>query len=182
MALEIWKPVVGYESYYEVSSLGNVRSLERIVYVNRGSGFYSKKKAKILSQCIVQGYCTVGLSKSGKRKHSLVHRLVLQAFTRNKKNRNQVNHINGDKTDNRLENLEWCNASENMTHAYELGLKNKPHQKGKNNNNAKLTESQAKKIKDDLLGGISVKALKKKYKVSFSPIYKIKNNTHWSQK
>jgi len=68
------------------------------------------------------GYLRVNLSKNNKFKKYLIHRLVAEAFIENNQNKPFVNHINGNKSDNRLENLEWCNNSENMLHAYKIGL------------------------------------------------------------
>lgn len=95
---EIWKPVMGYEGYYEVSNLGRVRS----------SIYGILKPQKINS-----GYLMVGLRCNGKRKRHLVHRLVAQEFCQNSLGLSQVNHKNEDKTDNRAVNLEWCTAKYN---------------------------------------------------------------------
>ncbi|MBD5464077.1 MAG: hypothetical protein HDR24_13665 [Lachnospiraceae bacterium] len=120
---EVWKSISGYEGRYEVSNLGRVRSIPR--YVDNHTG---KKliKEKIVSQHINdRGYVIVSLNKETKRKTYKVHRLVAEAFIENHFNKPQVNHIDGDKTNNRVENLEWNDNSENQRHAYRTGL-NKP--------------------------------------------------------
>ena len=111
---EIWKPVVGYEGLYEVSNLGRVKSLSRIDSIGR------KIKERILSQgkC-KQGYLTVSLCKNGKPNSYYVHRLVAQAFIPNPDNYPEVNHKIDDfehRSDNRVENLEWCTAEYNNTY------------------------------------------------------------------
>ena len=103
---EIWRDVVGYEGLYQISSLGRARSLPR--YHTRG---------KILKPVLTaNGYLRVGFNKNGKCKKLLVHRLVAQAFIENPKNLPQVNHRNENKADNRVENLEWCNAKYNSNY------------------------------------------------------------------
>ena len=117
---EIWKPIVGYEDLYEISSFGNVRSLDK--YVNCKNNSKRLIKGKVISQFINHGYKIVDLTKNGQRKHCRVHRLVAQAFIPNYDNKEDVNHIDGNKTNNRIENLEWCTRQENIIHALENGL------------------------------------------------------------
>lgn len=98
----------GYEGLYQISNLGNV-----------------KGKKCILKQFVNQrGYFAVSLSKEDKRTSYRVHRLVANAFIPNPDNKPQVNHIDGDKSNNKAENLEWLTQSENMKHAFRIGLCN----------------------------------------------------------
>lgn len=110
---EIWKPLKGYEGYYEISNLGKVKSIKR----------YKKNKSKlqIVEEKILSlytnpknGYVYVYLCKDGKYKNVRLHRLVAENFIDNKNNYPQVNHIDGDKTNNVVSNLEWCTASYNI--------------------------------------------------------------------
>lgn len=115
---EIWKPVVGYEGRYEVSNLGNVRS-----FVSNCNGRNIKPiVGKILKQYDRKGYNKVMLSKDNKVKDLAVHRIVVESFISTIPKGMQVNHIDGNKRNNRLENLEIVTQSENMKHAYRTGL------------------------------------------------------------
>lgn len=100
----IWKPVRGYETIYEVSNTGLVRSLHR-------------KDGLILKPITsIHGYLRVPLSKNGHERRLFVHRLVAEAFIPNPEGKPQVNHINEIKSDNSVENLEWCTAVENINY------------------------------------------------------------------
>lgn len=108
---EVWLPVVGFEGYYEISSNGQVRSLP-----NKNK--FRPNQSKNLKPVINLGYHRVTLRKDKKSYYKKVHRLVAEAFLENTYNKPCVNHINGIKNDNRLENLEWCTHSENEIHSY----------------------------------------------------------------
>lgn len=118
---EIWKPIHGFEDYYEVSNKGCVRSLSRLVKCSRGKNFRIWK-GKILSNILsAKGYYQVSLSVEGETHKVYVHRLVAETFL---EDRNEtVNHKDGNKLNNCLFNLEWVSYSYNNSHAYTLGLK-----------------------------------------------------------
>lgn len=108
---EEWRDVVGYEGRYQVSSMGRVKSLERKVPKWDGE---RTVKERILKPCVKgSGYLYVNLYAGGRTRAFYVHRLVCEAFHDNPDNKQQVNHLNEDKTDNRACNLEWCTAEEN---------------------------------------------------------------------
>ncbi len=120
---EIWHPVAGFETHYEVSNLGRVRSIER--YANNGhNNGLRKLRSRVLKPSVGKaGYPLVTFSVDNIQSSHNIHRLVARAFIPNESNKPQVNHKDGDKTNNRVDNLEWATCSENMKHAYgELGV------------------------------------------------------------
>lgn len=117
MNKEIWKDIPDYEGLYQVSSLGNVKSLKR------ETNNQSCKEDKILKLRLHKnGYYCIVLYKNHKSKELLVHRLVAKTFIKNKNNLPCVNHIDGNKQNNCVSNLEWCTASHNTKEAFRLGL------------------------------------------------------------
>ena len=108
---ENWRDVAGYEGLYKVSDKGRVYSIPR-----------PGTKGGLLNTRCKRGYELVSLSKDGTEKELSVHRIVLTAFVPNRLRKPQVNHIDGNKTNNKLENLEWATQSENQLHAYSIGL------------------------------------------------------------
>ena len=114
------------------------------------------------------------LSKQGKVKTITVHRLVAQAFIPNPDSKPEVNHIDGDKKNNNMSNLEWCTSSENVQHAVDTGLINN---KGSNNGKSKLSEKQVLEIRDS---NLTQTELGKLYGVPQTVISKIKHRKLWT--
>lgn len=168
MQEEIWKDVVGYEGFYQVSNLGRVKSLDRIVNY-RLEGHKALKKGKLLKPFIWgDGYYSVMFVVNGKSNSFRVNRLVAFAFLPNPENKPQVNHINGIKTDNRVENLEWVTSKENIYHAIKNGLSKNI---GVNNYLSKLTKEDIVFIRTS---GLENKILREKFNVSKSCIDRIR--------
>jgi len=158
---EKWKEVQGYEGRYMISASGKVFS------------FLTNKYRKPVFNH--RGYYFMRLSDSEhKYKTNYIHKMVARAFIPNSENKPQVNHIDGNKTNNLIDNLEWCTNDENMAHAKANGLI-KPH-KGKEHWHCRLTEEQAKDIKYSLM---STKELMKEYRASYSMVYGIKSGKRW---
>lgn len=138
---EVWKSISGYEGIYEVSSLGRIRSLDRIVVDYRG--IKKNVSGKVLKPGLTnKGYCIVSLNAVDKRRTFTVHRLVANEFIPNPDNKPQVNHINGIKEDNCISNLEWLTNEENMQHAINNGLANKGGRKKGSSNKKKVLSSK----------------------------------------
>lgn len=123
MPKEIWKDVAGYEGLYAVSNLGNIKRLEHSdTRCRQGFRVFRERPVK---PSMWHGYLRVQLWKNNKRHYKRVHRIVAEAFIPNlDERRNQVNHIDGDKTNNNADNLEWCTCKENVAHAIKTGLFN----------------------------------------------------------
>lgn len=121
---EIWKDVVGYEGLYQVSNLGRVKSLDKNIKVKIRNQNSVIKRGKILkpNNNNNSGYYKITLSKNGISKVFSVHRLVAETFISNPQNKPCVNHIDGNKLNNDINNLEWTTAKENTIHAFKNGF------------------------------------------------------------
>ena len=108
---EAWKDIDGYEGLYQVSNLGAVRAVERVVRYGR------KLNGKGISRFLTKdGYLAVHLSRDGNARQHRIHRLVATAFLENPENMPQINHIDEDRTNNRVDNLEWCSVKYNINY------------------------------------------------------------------
>ena len=118
--IEIWKPVVSYEAFYEVSSLGRVRSVSRTITHKDGvkRTFKQREMAQTVNE---RGYLSVGLNKDNVQSTFMVHNIVATAFIENPMNKPIVNHKDLDKKNNCAENLEWVTNAENIQHAHDNG-------------------------------------------------------------
>lgn len=109
---EIWKDVIGYEGLYQVSNFGNVRSVDRVIHLSNGQSRFVPGKTKVLRKNN-QGYSVVGLYDKDRQKAALVHRLVATAHIPNPEGKPCIDHIDGNRTNNNVDNLRWCTQKEN---------------------------------------------------------------------
>ena len=169
---EEWKDIEGYEGFYQVSNLGNIKSVNRVIKRSTSS---MKIKSKHMSQYIGNsGYPMINLCINGKCKRHLVHRIVATAFLPNPLNKAYVNHIDGDKQNSNLENLEWSTPTENSIHAHEHGLANVG--RGENQHSSKLNEEKVKYIRES---SKTVRELSSMFNVSKQAIRDVKMKRSW---
>ena len=162
--MEHWKDIDGYEGKYQISNLGNVKSLHGIGMLLTP---YKKKN----------GYLSVKIIKNGKYKHHMIHRLVALAFVSNPKSKPNINHIDFNQTNNIPSNLEWCTQRENIWHTVNHGRNNPTI--GETHPSAKLKESDVIKIRKMVGSGISQRSVAKIYNVTSVNIGRICNRKIW---
>lgn len=168
---EIWKEVDGYNGVYFVSNLGRVKSVDHFCENRKGSGKQTGRVLKLSKSR--KGYLMVSLSKNKTKFHTGAHRLVAKAFIDNHLNKQQVNHIDCDKENNNVSNLEWCTNLENRRHAQENNRDNPNY--GEDHHNSKLTNKQvveARKLREK---GYTMNELAIKYNISKTAMCKIVN-------
>jgi hypothetical protein len=170
METEIWKNVLGWEDYYEVSNFGNVRSKIRKGKNRFGERFYGGDVVKKINH--KNGYDVVNLTTKDKRQQKLVHTLVLESFVSIRPDKMDSCHNNGNKKDNRLENLRWDTRKNNCADKLLHGT----WQGGENNGSAKLNADQAKEAK---YSSFSLKFLANKFNVSVGCVSKIRYGSTW---
>ena len=170
---EIWKDVVGYEGMYQVSDRGRARR------ISKGPGTYPGRLLKPYTDAY--GYLRVDLRCNGKRKNATVHRLVAEAFLGPAPSpKHEVNHKNGDRVDNRVENLEWVTRSENLTHAFRVLGSRHGISQGEAHGQAKLTRRDVVEIRRLWATGDYTQAeLGEMFGVTQSTIHLIVTRKHW---
>lgn len=158
--MEQWKSISGYENY-RVSNLGNCKSGDNV----------------LVNKMDTVGYLIICVSKKSKSKTFRIHRLVATAFIPNPENKPQVNHKNGVKTDNRVDNLEWVTRSENINHAFKNGLINL---KGERHSATKVNNEGVLKIRALANSGTPQSDIATMFKISHVQVYRIVNKINWS--
>lgn len=165
-----WKDIPGTEGVYQASR----------------AGFFRKSKSqKALKGEIINGYTRIFVRINGEPKRVMAHRLILLTFKENPENKPFVNHLNCERSDNRLENLEWCTASENIRYAFDYG-KTRPfrgHLGTRNNRGSKLTETIVLKIRKEIRD-IGLKRgrrteLSKKYGITMGTLWAVVKGKTW---
>lgn len=173
---ELWKPVRGYESFYEVSSYGRVRSLDRTC--RHSDGKVTQRKGRLLKQCLRAGYPFVHLRGETKSCQVHTHRLVAGAFCEKPEGCEVVNHLDGEKTNNQSINLEWTTNGGNSRHAYSTGLN--VSASGELHHSSKLTNSQVDEIRTRIIEGHSYRDIANDYGIAVMTISCIKTGRNWS--
>ncbi|WP_369378748.1 NUMOD4 domain-containing protein [Lysinibacillus fusiformis] len=167
---EVWVGITDYEGY-EVSNLGRVRSLDRVISGGK------RRTGKILKQHYNHGgYPYVSLYKNGKGRKITVHRIVAKSFIPNPDNKEEVNHIDGRKNNNSVDNLEWSTRLDNTRHSYSTNL-NVCY--GENHHQAKLTNDQVLEIYERVHKGEKGVSLAQEFGVYKSVISDIKRRKRW---
>lgn len=140
----MWCDIKGFEGKYQVSNLGEVKSLKRLLKTSNGKQWYVRER--ILKQNDSKGYKKVVLQNKSIKKTIKVHRLVADGFIENPGNKPCVNHKDGDKTNNNITNLEWVTYSENTIHAWKTGLKVK--KQGEDHNTSKYSNNEIRAVRN----------------------------------
>ncbi|WP_151708876.1 NUMOD4 domain-containing protein [Acinetobacter brisouii] len=171
--MENWKPVKGYEGAYEVSDLGNVRSLDRMVKCNTGTRLV---KGVVMKQKIHRdGYMCISLSVGRKSRTLIVHSLELEAFVGDRPDRMQACHIDGDRANNALSNLRWDTVKENHNDKRKHGTM----ARGTKVNTNKLTPEQVMAIREKRNNGKTLDELAKEYGISNNAVSHIVLGKNW---
>lgn len=158
------KDIPGFEGRYKINIEGEVFSLKQKIYLKQ-----IKNGA---------GYLSVALWKNKKKQNKRIHRLIAEAFIDNPLTKPQVNHIDGDKLNNSIKNLEWVTVSENAKHAFDIGLRSN---KGEKNSQSKLKECDVIEIRKLYSQGVSQKELASRFKIGQSRISDAVNRKTWKR-
>ena len=174
---EIWAPICGWEGLYEVSTLGRVRSLDRLVIEKTGKT--RRRKGWVMAAVKSGKYFGVTLSKGGCEVRLYLHRLVAEAFIPNPESKACVNHIDFNRSNNAVANLEWVTYAENSAHAFANKNWESAAPKGSNCSSAKLTEALVYEIRSNYAPNKALE-LAEKYGLTRGAIYHIISGRTWT--
>lgn len=180
--IEEWRSIRGYEGRYSVSNLGRVKSLERVEFVPPGrhpNPVYRRRAERVLKEMVGSvGYPVVTLYHHDlPTRPKLVHRLVAESFLiRDHPSFKEVNHKDGNKLNNNVDNLEWCTRSQNALHSTRVLEKNR----GEDNASSKLTEDKVLAIKELILSGKTQTEIAPIFGVTNHAIYRIQHGYNWA--
>ena len=170
----MWLPIKGYEGIYEVSNDGQVKSLERETWY--GYGYMTHKERILKATPGKSGYVILTLSYNGARKKQLLHRILAETFIPNPKGLPHVNHIDGNKSNNSLDNLEWCTHSENIQHSFDTGLS----PRGEGHGLSKISEEQALEVLNLMDEGKYPTQISRETGIKYSTVHGIYYGENWS--
>lgn len=173
MKTEQWKSIKGYEGLYEVSNLGRVRSLDRLVKYN---GFVKKDSQIIKPATSCNGYLFVCLYNQTQKRILYLHKLVAENFIPNPYKRSVINHIDEIKSNNEYINLEWCTTSDNVLHSIKTGTS---YHNGMSYGRSKVNAEQAISIRLSYESGASLSVLANQYSMTKSGISNIIKRKSW---
>lgn len=175
---EEWRDVVGHEGFYQVSQIGNVRSLDRVIY--RKNGTKQRLRGRVMRPSDNgSGYRQLPLKNPIRT--AKIHWLVAEAFLGPRPSGKEINHIDGDKTNNAVTNLEYVTKGENLTHAIGIGLREAlPSRPGQLNGNAKLTSQDVRQIRSLRSQGVKIRVLAERFAVNQATIKGIIYRRTWS--
>lgn len=177
--MDDWTPAHGWEDRYEVTSHGKVRSKSRVVQSSYGKT--RRIQGRELRPQLIRGYPAICLCVDGKRKNLLVHRIVAETFILNPERKPCVNHLDGDRQNNKVDNLEWCTHAENMRHAHETGLiPPSTIGPGEACPASKLNDISVAEIKKHLRNGVRQNKLAAQYGVAKGTIHYIAKGVTWA--
>jgi len=178
--MEIWKQVVGFEGIYDVSDQGQVR---RIKPYKTGKFVNTPLPRIMIGGNNGRGYKTVLLSGSeaSRNKSYKIHQLVAYAFLGAKVGQQEINHINRDRSDNRLCNLEYVSHQRNMKHCYEFKERQDTCPRGTKHHNARINNEIARDIKQRLQSGEIMRNMSEQYGISIAAIHMIKTGKTWAR-
>ncbi len=171
--MEQWKDIQGYEGLYQVSNEGRVRGLDRNINSPHESTRRIRGKVLIPKKCTKGRYLQQAMCKEGIVKYILIHRMVAFAFIEGYFEGAEVNHINGDRYNNSVDNLEWCHRSYNIQHSYNTGLRIGTVLTREQCHLSKLSSEEAQQVIELRLRGVPYKQIAEQYSMSVSGLEKI---------